>query len=176
MKGAYYYPERNQMFGRKKKEPKLPAGPKLSDAVASAQKDALVSETLSGIRKVVTDHLNQKQFKDYSYNRLYGLPIDPIAKARLDRYEESSTKTKEYSSRAGVPMAVSFDAEMDGMRRAYTKLTPPDQKADEILLDLQHGKSFEESAAQVRKGLAELDRKRAERKKKYPDPNDDLIS
>lgn len=157
------------MFGRKSKKPSLPKGPKLSDAIESAQKDALVSETLSGIRKVVTDHRNQKQFADYSYSRLYGEPIHPTAQARLDRYNESKQKTQRYSLRSGVSRVAAHDAEMAGMRRAYEKLTPPDDKAQQVLWEAQSGKSFEKSADTVREGFAKLDKQSPNSYEKWAD-------
>ena len=147
------------MFGRKNKAAKLPKGPKLSDAVAGAQKDALAQQTLSGIRAVVTDNLNQKQFKDYSYLKMNGLPLPEEAQARIDRYNESRDKTNRFGMLSGLSRVSQHDAEMDGMRRAYEKLTPPDTKAEQVLLEARSGKSFEQSAAQVRKSFAEMDKK-----------------
>jgi hypothetical protein len=154
------------MFGRKKSSNNAPS---LPAAVASAQEDARGQLAISGVRKVVTDHLNKKQFGDIATRQLQGMPLPEPAQARIDRYTAARDATNRYAMLTGLSRVDQHDAEIGGMRKAAEKLTPPDVKAGEVLFEAQTGKSFDKSADAVRKGFEELDKKYPNSYEKWAD-------
>lgn len=159
------------MFGRKNKDmPKgMAKGPELPDAVAGAQKDALDQLAISGIRKVVTDRLNQDQFGSIVGAQMEGRSVPETAQARIARYEEHRNKTNRYALLTGLPRVAQHDAEISGMRAAMEKLTPPDEKAQHVLYESQMGTSFDTVNDAVRKNLEELDKKYPNSYEKWAD-------
>lgn len=154
------------MFGRKKAAKNAPS---LPAAVASAQEDAIGQLGISGVRKVVTDHLNKKQFGDIAVKQMQGQPLPEAAQARIDRYTAARDATNRYAMLTGLSRVAQHDAEMGGMRKAAEKLTPPDVKAGEVLFEAQSGKSFDKSSDVVRKGFEELDKKYPNSYEKWAD-------